>query len=206
MSLADFGITEQRINLIFILFVAVFVVLLLISLFLRSLKALSLYDILRRQGNSRAWYSFVPLFSDNALDMAANNKRQSSFIGKFCAVLSLASVALGILSLIFGGIGLSKLVFAADKAYAAGKQTIHADEFKIFAAAIIIFTALIIVLVLRHILKTVLLNKIYASFGGGTLYTVLGFILPFLTPIFLRFISQKDIVKPEGMSYFTEQG
>ena len=49
MSLADFGITEQRINLIFILFVAVFVVLLLISLFLRSLKALSLYDILRRQ-------------------------------------------------------------------------------------------------------------------------------------------------------------
>ena len=43
MSLADFGITEQRINLIFILFVAVCVVLFLISLFTarESLKSSS---------------------------------------------------------------------------------------------------------------------------------------------------------------------
>ncbi|MBE6728441.1 MAG: hypothetical protein E7562_07330 [Ruminococcaceae bacterium] len=207
MSLADYGINEANINMIFIFAVAAIVVLLVFSLFLRSLKGLSLYDILRRQGNIRAWYSFVPIFSDLALDMAASGERKAGILGKLNAFLTVCSFCLSTVSVILGGLGLSRLIFAADEAYNSGKNSISASEYNLLAIALYVFIAFFAFCLIKHLLKTVCLRKIYASFkANAVIYTVLGFLLPFLSPLFLRFVSTKEVEQDDKDSFFTEQG
>lgn len=206
MSLADFGITEGRVNLVFMFAVAVVFVVMLLSVFLRSIRALSLYDILRKQGNSRAWYSFVPIFSDIALYMAANNKRHGGALGKLIAFLSVVCIILGAMAIVLCGIGASSLIFAADEALSLGKEKIDPSEFNVFGGFLVVFAIFAVCFAVRHILKAVCLKKIYASFGApAVLYAVLGVIIPFLSPLFLRIVSQKNVTPADNGAYFTEQ-
>lgn len=194
MSFSDYGITLKNTEAILLLTAAVAAVLILMTVFLRAVGALSQYRLMRASGANKAWRSFVPLLSLVSLgDLAAKASPRRRAAGKAAAVfwlLSVAAVFCGTVCLLDSGL---RLLFSAEAAAAAGAATLESGAWTPVYSAVGILLAGLALWLLKQIFAAVCLAEVYKNAGISPFLCILGVIFPILTPIFLACCAGKAL-------------
>lgn len=203
MSLTDYGFTRSGVETVFLLTVCAAAVLIVFSIFLRTVRARAVYGLLRENGRSRAWFAFVPVLSDEALgalgSVYAGKKCRAA--GRAAAVLTVLQALMFVTAAALAGSALIRLVYAADSAYASGAERLEESAWRPVYNALSAAAVWLALWAARQLLRAVCLFCIYRGAGApAAAFTLAGLLLPFLTPLFLQLASGKARAGQPGES------
>lgn len=149
------------------------------------LRAAGICDMSRALKIKNPWYSFVPVAGAFAFGRLAVRGKKSVLPVFFASVevLFIGSAAAVAVTAVFGWID---LIFAADKALAAG-ESLSVSDFSVIAKIIIPAFVLCFAAVVRKVFNIVCIFKVLRIFSPerAVLYTVISAIFSFMLPIFL---------------------
>lgn len=196
MSLSDYGITLENTETVLLLAAAVAAVAILMTVFLRAVRAFAQYRLMRAANGRGAWRAFVPVLSLSALgDLAAEHNPRVRFAGKAAAFFSLLCALTFYCGAVFFFDSLLRVLFAADSAAAAGAESLAAQAWSPVFTAFYILLAGLVLWLIKQIFAAVCLAAVYKSSGLPPFICIFGVILPILTPIFLTCCAGKADVK-----------
>lgn len=192
MSLSDFGLNQSNVSLLFILMSLLALLLTVGAVTLYFLKGVALYNMSRKQRIDREWFGFVPVFRDVLLGNVAQGRKRGG-IGKNLAVISVLKIIVGAFTAVGYGLAAIRIVFMADTALKNGEADLPKTALAVFSAAFVFLLIFVAVCLVKHIIETVCNYRIYKYYSAkkAALYTIIGFILPFLVPIFLFSVGPK---------------
>ncbi len=193
----DLGLSLSTVTSLVGLFFAAGAIAAVLGIIFYVLRAAAVSDMSAKLKIRNPWYSFVPVFDRFALGRLAARGKKSALAGVL-AVLQVVFIALAFASIIMTAFGFVELLFAADKALAAG-QEISAADYGVLSKAVVFIVMLIITAAVRMIVEIICIYKVFAIFDSerAVVYTVLSVILPFMLPILLFAVRKNEPCDPK---------
>ena len=196
MTLVDFGITENKLFALTVLYFLLFALLSALALAFFYLKGFGIYKMSRKLNIKKSWYAFLPFANIYAFGRVADfSGKGKSFYRKVLTVIYCLSVIFSVAGLLLGFKFAVKLLFAADAALYAG-TALNPNIFEGLLPTVLSILIALILNILYGILSAVAAFKIYKRFNlSAPLFSaVFGFIIPLLVPCFLYTACKNDPV------------
>ena len=206
-TFADLGIKYSSVTALLGLVLSAAAIFAVLGILFYVLKAAAVCDMSISLKLKNPWYSFVPIFGAFAFGRLSQRGKQKTlgtllFCLELLYVLLMAAVAV---TAIFGWV---ELLFAADKALAAGKE-LSAADFSVISRTSLPMLILMPISLARKVLYLVCSYKIFEIFDNrrALVYTLLSVVFGFLMPIFLFAIRKNEPLsqqryRDEGISGF----
>lgn len=181
----DLGLEYSAVTSLVGLFIAAAVIVSVLWIIFFVLRAAAICDMSSAMGIKNPWYSFVPVLDGYAYGRLASRGKKSA-LSVIYALLQVAVTVLAlwvVVAMVFGWID---LLFAADKALAAGEK-IPSESFIPISKVILPLFLLGAAALARKVVDIICTCKVFAIFEPDRVivYTVISVVLPFMLPIFL---------------------
>lgn len=190
-SLTKAGIESSDIKMIVSMFFIGFLLVCLISLALRILNALGVYEMTKTLGIKSKWFAFFPFFSSVAVGKLADCSRgmATTFFRKILLILDLIHgviLSLGIYLLLICSID---TVFAADKVLYKNKEITTEVASPLILPAVIICMSILVFFIYK-VFYYIALWRIFRAFAPSSaiLYFIISIFISFTAPVFIFLI------------------
>ena len=200
---SDFGITESAFTALVFLYLALFLIIFLISAVLFYLKGYGIYKMCRKLEIKGKWRGFVPFLNVWAIgDLAAVGNAKKIILKKLLTIFYLGMIFFSALSAIVSVSPLVKLLFAADIAVANGTE-LNPDIFYSFNLTFVLIIIAFICCLIYRIARIICCFNIYKVFSSknAVIFTALAIIFPVLEPFFIYSASSNEPFSADKKEY-----
>lgn len=181
----DLGLSYSTVTMLVGLFLAGAAILAVLGVIFHVLRAAGICDMSSSLGIKNPWYSFVPVLDAYAFGRLSARGKKSA-VSVVYAVIELIFWGLAAAVAVTAVFGWIDLLFAADKALAAGKE-LSAADFSVISKIILPMFLLGIVAVARKVFSAICAYKVFKIFKPNlaVVFTVISVVLSVALPILL---------------------